>query len=113
MSYSFKNMFYTIGEHFRHYSSIYILILCIAGFIGGLAYYINYKIDEDSKYDMYQICPKYSGNRCTLLPTADWEEETVFGVGSTCRFYNKHDPSQIKVFQYSTTKKIISQNYVK
>ena len=49
MSYSFKNMFYTIGDHFRHHSSIYILILCVAGFIGGLAYYINYKIDEDSK----------------------------------------------------------------
>ena len=112
MRYGFKNMFYTIGDHFRQYCSIYIIILCIAGFIGGLAYYINYKIDEDSKYDMYQICPKYSGNRCTLLPTADWEQETVFGVG-TCRFYNKHDPSQIKVFQFSTYKKIISQNYGK
>jgi len=102
-------LFRPVIEHLSEWKAAYISSILIIGAVCGVVYWY----EPEPEPDTYQICPKYSGNRCELLPVKDWEQEVVFGIGGTNRFYNRHDPRQIKVFRYCDVRKITLNNYDK
>lgn len=102
-------LFGPVIEHLSEWKVVYISSILIITAVAVAIYWY----EPEPEPDTYQICPRYSGNRCELLSKNDWEQETVFGIGGTNRFYNKHDPRQIKVFQYSDTREIRIKDYEK
>lgn len=102
-------LFRPVIEHLSEWKVAYICSILIVGTICSIVYCYEPAPEPDT----YQICPKYSGNRCELLSMKDWEREDVFGFGGTNRFYNKHDPHQIKVFRYCDVRNISVNNYEK
>lgn len=102
-------LFRPVIEHLSEWKAVYITSILLVGVVCGIVYWY----EPEPEPDTYQICPKYSGNRCELLSVKDWEQEVIFGIGGTNRFYNRHDPRQIKVFRYCDVRKITLNNYGK
>lgn len=90
--------------HLYRLKYFYLTALVVVSAIAGVIYHI----DTGKDYDTYQVCPKYHGTQCELLPVSDWDVEVRM---STIRFFSKTDPARIKVYQYSTLRKIKSNNY--
>ena len=102
-------LFGPIIEHLSEWKAVYISSILIVGVVCGIVYWYEPAPEPDT----YQICPRYSGNRCELLSIKDWEQDISFGYSSTDRFYNRHDPQQIKVFRYCDVRRISVNNYGK
>lgn len=106
-------LFRPVIEHLSEWKAVYISSILIVAAVAGAICGIVYWYEPAPEPDTYQICPRFSGNRCDLLSMKDWEQEEVFGIVSTNRFYNKHDPRQIKVFRFCDVRKISVNNYGK